>query len=89
MANPNPHFSGYPFWSQPQSALCYLSRIGLAGLAIHAMWHARWADLIAVLAILPLVVWVEKPCVEGLSAVARFEHTRSKGVQNAKSKGHP
>src|SRR6202048_2678155 len=22
MANPNPHFSGYPFWSQPQSALC-------------------------------------------------------------------
>ncbi|HYL14274.1 MAG TPA: cation transporter [Terriglobales bacterium] len=41
-----------------QSALCaYLSLIGLAGLAINAIWHARWADPVAALAIIPLIVW--------------------------------
>jgi divalent metal cation (Fe/Co/Zn/Cd) transporter len=41
-----------------QSALCaYLSLIALAGLAINAIWHVRWADPIAALAILPLIVW--------------------------------
>jgi divalent metal cation (Fe/Co/Zn/Cd) transporter len=41
-----------------QSALCaYLSLIALAGLAINAIWHVKWADPIAALAILPLIVW--------------------------------
>jgi divalent metal cation (Fe/Co/Zn/Cd) transporter len=52
-----------------QSALCaYLSLIALAGLAINAIWHARWADPVAALLIIPLVVregWESirgKPC---------------------------
>lgn len=41
-----------------QSALCaYLSLIALAGLAIHAIWRIKWADPIAALAVLPLIVW--------------------------------
>jgi len=41
-----------------QSALCaYLSLIALAGLAINAIWHVKWADPIAALAVLPLIVW--------------------------------
>jgi divalent metal cation (Fe/Co/Zn/Cd) transporter len=41
-----------------QSALCaYLSLIALAGLAINAIWHVKWADPIAALVVLPLIVW--------------------------------
>jgi divalent metal cation (Fe/Co/Zn/Cd) transporter len=41
-----------------QSALCaYLSLIALAGLAINAIWHVKWADPIAALLVLPLIVW--------------------------------
>jgi divalent metal cation (Fe/Co/Zn/Cd) transporter len=41
-----------------QSALCaYLSLIALAGLAINAIWHIKWADSLAAFAILPLIVW--------------------------------
>ncbi len=41
-----------------QSALCaYLSLIALAGLAINAIWHVKWADPSAALAVLPLIVW--------------------------------
>jgi divalent metal cation (Fe/Co/Zn/Cd) transporter len=41
-----------------QSALCaYLSLIALAGLAVNAIWHVKWADPIAALAVLPLIVW--------------------------------
>ena len=40
-----------------QSALCaYLSLIALAGLAINAIWHVKWADPLAALAVLPLIV---------------------------------
>ena len=47
-----------------QSALCaYLSLIALAGLSINAIWHVKWADPIAALAVLPLIVW------EGLEAM--------------------
>ena len=52
-----------------QSALCaYLSLIALAGLAINAIWHAKWADPVAALLIIPLVLregWESirgKPC---------------------------
>ena len=49
-----------------QSALCaYLSLIALAGLAINAIWRVKWADPVAALAVLPLIVW------EGREALRR------------------
>ena len=41
-----------------ESALCgYLSLIALAGIALNSVWHIRWADPIAALVIVPLVIW--------------------------------
>jgi divalent metal cation (Fe/Co/Zn/Cd) transporter len=41
-----------------ESALCaYLSVIALVGLAISAIWHIWWADPIAALVIVPLILW--------------------------------
>jgi len=49
-----------------QSALCaYLSLIGLAGLAINVIWHVKWADPVAALAILPLIVWEGREALHG------------------------
>jgi divalent metal cation (Fe/Co/Zn/Cd) transporter len=49
-----------------QSALCaYLSLIALVGLAINAIWHVKWADPIAALAIIPLVIWEGREAVRG------------------------
>jgi divalent metal cation (Fe/Co/Zn/Cd) transporter len=49
-----------------QSALCaYLSLIALAGLAINSIWHLKWADPIAALAILPLIVWEGREAMRG------------------------
>jgi len=49
-----------------QSALCaYLSLIALAGLAINAIWHVGWADPIAALAVLPLIVWEGREAMRG------------------------
>jgi divalent metal cation (Fe/Co/Zn/Cd) transporter len=49
-----------------QSALCaYLSLIALMGLAINAIWHARWADPIAALAVLPLIIWEGREAMRG------------------------
>ncbi|HWY55880.1 MAG TPA: cation transporter [Terriglobales bacterium] len=49
-----------------QSALCaYLSLIALAGLASNAIWHVKWADPIAALAILPLIVWEGREAMRG------------------------
>ena len=49
-----------------QSALCaYLSLIALAGLAINAMWHAKWADPIAALAVLPFIVREGRQALRG------------------------
>lgn len=52
-----------------ESAVCgYLALIALAGLAINAIWGVSWADPIAALALLPLIVregWEAtkgKPC---------------------------
>jgi divalent metal cation (Fe/Co/Zn/Cd) transporter len=40
-----------------ESALCaYLSLIALMGLVINAIWHIKWADPIAALAVLPLIL---------------------------------
>jgi divalent metal cation (Fe/Co/Zn/Cd) transporter len=47
-----------------QSGLCaYLSVIALVGLGINAIWHIRWADPLAALVIVPLILW------EGLEAM--------------------
>jgi len=49
-----------------QSALCaYLSLIALAGLVTNAIWHVKWADPIAALAIIPLVVWEGREAMRG------------------------
>jgi divalent metal cation (Fe/Co/Zn/Cd) transporter len=49
-----------------QSALCaYLSLIALVGLAINAIWHLKWADPIAALAVLPLIVWEGREAMRG------------------------
>ena len=49
-----------------QSALCaYLSLIALAGLAIDAIWRVKWADPIAALAVLPLIIWEGREAMRG------------------------
>jgi divalent metal cation (Fe/Co/Zn/Cd) transporter len=49
-----------------QSALCaYLSLIALAGLAINAIWHVKWADPVVALAVLPLIVWEGREAMRG------------------------
>jgi divalent metal cation (Fe/Co/Zn/Cd) transporter len=49
-----------------QSALCaYLSLIALAGLATIAIWRVKWADPIAALAVLPLIVWEGREAMRG------------------------
>jgi divalent metal cation (Fe/Co/Zn/Cd) transporter len=41
-----------------ESALCaYLSSIALVGLGVNSIWHVRWADPIAALLIVPLILW--------------------------------
>jgi divalent metal cation (Fe/Co/Zn/Cd) transporter len=49
-----------------QSALCaYLSLVALAGLAINALWHIKWADPVAALAVLPLILWEGREALRG------------------------
>ena len=49
-----------------QSALCaYLSLIALAGLAVNAIWHVKWADPVAALVVLPLIVWEGREAMRG------------------------
>lgn len=54
-----------------ESAVCgYLALIALAGLAVNAVWGVRWADPVAALALLPLILregweaWKGKPCCD-------------------------
>jgi divalent metal cation (Fe/Co/Zn/Cd) transporter len=54
-----------------ESAVCgYLALIALAGLAVNAIWRVSWADPIAALILLPLIVrevWEAmkgKPCCD-------------------------
>ena len=49
-----------------QSALCaYLSLIALVGLVSNAIWHVKWADPIAALVVLPLIVWEGREAMRG------------------------
>ena len=51
-----------------QSALCaYLSLVALAGLVINAIWQVKWADPVAALAILPLIVREGREAMRGNS----------------------
>jgi divalent metal cation (Fe/Co/Zn/Cd) transporter len=52
-----------------ESAVCsYLALIALAGLVVNAVWKVRWADPVAALALLPLLIregleaWKGKAC---------------------------
>jgi divalent metal cation (Fe/Co/Zn/Cd) transporter len=52
-----------------ESAVCgYLALIALAGLAVNAAWKVSWADPVAALALLPLILregweaWKGRPC---------------------------
>ena len=52
-----------------ESAVCgYLALIALAGLVVNALWKVSWADPIAALPLLPLILleeweaWKAKPC---------------------------
>jgi len=49
-----------------QSALCaYLSLIALVGLGLNAIWHITWADPVAALAVMPLIVWEGREAMRG------------------------
>jgi divalent metal cation (Fe/Co/Zn/Cd) transporter len=49
-----------------ESALCaYLSVIVLTGLAVNAIWRVAWADPIAALAIVPLIIWEGRQAIRG------------------------
>jgi divalent metal cation (Fe/Co/Zn/Cd) transporter len=49
-----------------QSALCaYMSLIALAGLAINSIWRVKWADPIAALVVLPLIIWEGREAMRG------------------------
>lgn len=49
-----------------ESALCaYLSVIALLGLGVNAIWHLRWADPVAALVILPVMIWEGREAMRG------------------------
>ncbi len=49
-----------------ESALCaYLSVIALAGLAVNAIWRVAWADPLAALVIVPLILWEGREAIRG------------------------
>ncbi|MGO9306115.1 MAG: cation transporter [Candidatus Korobacteraceae bacterium] len=51
-----------------QSGLCaYLALVALTGLVVNAIWHVTWADPIAALAVIPLILWEAKEAVRGKS----------------------
>jgi divalent metal cation (Fe/Co/Zn/Cd) transporter len=53
-----------------ESALCaYLSVIALVGLGINAIWHIWWADPIAALVIVPLILWEGREAMRGKACV--------------------
>src|SRR6266436_702502 len=51
-----------------ESALCaYLALVAVVGLGINAIWHLRWADPIAALMIVPLILWEGWEAMRGQS----------------------
>jgi hypothetical protein len=41
------------------------SAVDLRDSPTHAIWHVKWADPIAALAILPLIVWESREAMRG------------------------
>jgi divalent metal cation (Fe/Co/Zn/Cd) transporter len=55
-----------------ESAICgYMAWIALAGLLVNAIWHKPWADPVAALILIPIIVR------EGLEAVQAHPHQHS------------
>ena len=55
-----------------ESALCaYLSLIALAGLVANTVWHVWWADPVAAMVIVPLVVWEGWEAMQGKACDCR------------------
>jgi divalent metal cation (Fe/Co/Zn/Cd) transporter len=49
-----------------ESALCaYLAVIALAGLAVNSIWHVGWADPMAALALVPLILFEAREAMSG------------------------
>jgi divalent metal cation (Fe/Co/Zn/Cd) transporter len=49
-----------------ESALCgYLSVIALVGVLVMSIWGIRWADPIAALAIVPLIIYEAREAIQG------------------------
>ncbi|MGO9589731.1 MAG: cation transporter [Candidatus Acidiferrales bacterium] len=49
-----------------QSGLCaYLSIIALVGLTVNVVWHMPWADPVAALTVVPLILWEGKETMRG------------------------
>jgi len=49
-----------------ESAVCgYLALIALAGLVVNAIWRVSWADPIAALVLLPLIVHEGREAMKG------------------------
>jgi divalent metal cation (Fe/Co/Zn/Cd) transporter len=49
-----------------ESAVCgYLALIALAGLAVNAIWRASWADPVAALVLLPLILREGREAMKG------------------------
>ena len=49
-----------------ESAICaYLSLIALLGVGVNSVWHIRWADPLAALITLPLIIWEGRDAMRG------------------------
>jgi len=49
-----------------ESAVCaYLSVVALLGVGLNTVWHISWADPVAALVIMPLIVWEGREAMRG------------------------
>lgn len=49
-----------------ESAVCaYLSVVALLGVGLNTVWHIQWADPVAALVIVPLIVWEGREAMRG------------------------
>jgi divalent metal cation (Fe/Co/Zn/Cd) transporter len=63
-----------------QSALCaYLSLIALVGLGVNAILDVAWADPVAALVVIPLIVWEGREAIRG-SHVGAADSVRVNGT---------
>ena len=49
-----------------ESAVCaYLSVVALLGVGLNTVWHISWADPVAALVIVPLIIWEGREAIRG------------------------